>query len=174
MHKSLYKNLGFTIIELIIVICLISMLTAIAVPSFIQWLPNYRLKAAVRDLYSDMQKARMEAVKTNRNVFITFVSGGYNAAGQVGSYQVFVDVDANGLFNAGDRTLAQKNMPKNVSLYQITGLSGNTTAGYNPRGLPCTALGNVEFRNSSRYYKATLSNAGNVKIEQSNDGVIWN
>ena len=65
-------------------------------------------------------------------------------------------------------------MPKNVSLYKINGLTGNTTAGYNSRGLVSTALGSVELRNSSRYYKATLSNAGNVNIEESIDGAIWN
>ena len=45
------KKSGFTLIELIIVIGMISLLTSIAIPAVMKWLPNYRLKAAVRDLY---------------------------------------------------------------------------------------------------------------------------
>jgi len=174
MRKKLHRNSGFTLIELMIVIGMIGILTAISVPAVMKWLPNYRLKAAARDLYSNMQKAKMEAVKRNTDVLIIFTSGTYVPAGGIGSYQVFVDDSPkDGTFNTGEQVLAQVNMPVNVSLY-YNNFTGNT-AGYNPRGLPCTAWGRVELRNNhSRYYKASLSPAGNVKITTSNDGATWN
>lgn len=176
MRKKLRRNSGFTLIELMIVIGMIGILTAISVPAVMKWLPNYRLKAAARDLYSNMQKAKIEAVKRNADVLIIFTSGTYASAGGIGSYQVFVDDSPkDGAFNAGEQVLAQVNMPKNVSLYKISGLTGNTNAGFNSRGLPCTALGSVEFQNNhSRYYKVSLSTAGNVKITKSTDGATWN
>jgi len=47
-------------------------LAAVAIPAFLSWLPNIRLKAAARDLYSNMQKIRMEAIKTNETWAIVF------------------------------------------------------------------------------------------------------
>lgn len=65
---------GFTLVETVIVVAIIGILTAIAIPNFILWLPDMRLKAAARDLHSNMQKARMQAVKTNLNSAIVFDS----------------------------------------------------------------------------------------------------
>lgn len=173
MYKS-FKNSGFSLIELIIILGMISVVSAIAFPSFMKWLPNYRLKAAVRDLYSNMQKAKTVAVKTNQNVLIEFFVGVYAPEGNVGSYRVFVDKSApSGAYDGGDDILAQINMPKNVSLY-FNNFTGNT-AGYTSKSLPWNNnWGSVEFRNSnSRYYKASLSSAGIIKIKTSNDGAAW-
>lgn len=66
------KQKGFTLVEVITVVAIIGILSAIAVPNFLSWLPNMRLKAAARDLYSNMQKIRMVAIKTNQSQAIVF------------------------------------------------------------------------------------------------------
>ena len=75
MRKNLQKSSGFTLIELMIGISIISILTAIAVPAVINWLPTYRLNAASRDLYSNLQKARLQAVKENKVIRVRFDTG---------------------------------------------------------------------------------------------------
>jgi len=70
-HKKTIKN-GFTLIELMIVLALIGILCIIAVPKINDWLPRYRLKSAASDLQSNMQKARMLAIKENNSVQIRF------------------------------------------------------------------------------------------------------
>jgi type II secretion system protein H len=63
---------GFTLVEVMIVVAIIGILTAIATPALLAWLPNVRLKAAARDLYSKMQRTRMEAIRTNGTRAIVF------------------------------------------------------------------------------------------------------
>ena len=69
-----HRQAGFTMVELMIVIVVIAILSAIAVPNIISWLPNYRLKAAARDLYSNMQQVKMKAIKENKDWAIVFDS----------------------------------------------------------------------------------------------------
>lgn len=63
---------GFSLVEIMVVLGLLSILAAIAVPNFIDWLPKYRLKSATRDLYSNMQKARIGAIKSNKDWALVF------------------------------------------------------------------------------------------------------
>ena len=66
------KQDGFTIVELIIVIAVIGIIAAIAVPNFLSWLPDARLKSAARDLYSNLQQAKIGAIKSNKKWAIVF------------------------------------------------------------------------------------------------------
>jgi len=69
------RELGFTMIELVIAVAIIAIMAAIAIPGFSTWLPNYRLKSAARDLYSNMQLAKIGAVRNNANWAIVFDPG---------------------------------------------------------------------------------------------------
>lgn len=71
-HKKTKHPSGFTLAEVMIVLAIIAIMAAIAVPNIMDWLPNMRLKAEARELFSAMQKARSEAVKRNRDTAIIF------------------------------------------------------------------------------------------------------
>ncbi len=184
MSKNLQKSSGFTLIELMIGIGIISIMTAIAVPAVMNWLPKYRLEAAANDLRSNMQKAKLEAVKRNTDVIIIFTTGAYVPAGSVGSYQVFVDdggtnadpgIANNKVRDGNEKIITTIAMPKNVSLY-LANFSGTVSTGYNSRGLPVdNRWGRAEFQNNnSFFYQITLSSAGSTKKRTGNDGVTWN
>ncbi|MCW5199375.1 prepilin-type N-terminal cleavage/methylation domain-containing protein, partial [Desulfobulbus sp. F1] len=79
MIKKYAKNTaGFSFVELMVVIALIGMLSAIALPSLLGSLSEKRLKNAARNLYSDMQRARLQAVKKNKKLFVRFSDGAGN------------------------------------------------------------------------------------------------
>jgi prepilin-type N-terminal cleavage/methylation domain-containing protein len=63
---------GFTLTEVIIVMALLVIMAAIAIPNIISSLPDMRLKAAARELYMNLQKAKMTAVKFNRDTAVMF------------------------------------------------------------------------------------------------------
>mgnify|MGYP001494947463 CR=1 FL=1 len=66
---------GFTLIELVVAIAIIAIMVGIGVPAFISILPEIRLKRAASNLYSDMQSAKMGAVKDNNDWAIVFDTG---------------------------------------------------------------------------------------------------
>jgi type IV fimbrial biogenesis protein FimT len=68
---------GFTMVEVLVVIVIMGILAGIAIPGFTRWLPNYRLKGAARDLYSNLQLAKAGAIKERAEWAVSFNSGGY-------------------------------------------------------------------------------------------------
>lgn len=82
---------GFTTIELIVVIALFAILVGIAIPGFSRWLPNYRLRAAARDMFSNFQHAKLTAVKRYRTCAITF---NQLVGGTTYNYVVYEDADS--------------------------------------------------------------------------------
>jgi prepilin-type N-terminal cleavage/methylation domain-containing protein len=73
--KDLPGDQGFTLIEVLVVIAILSILLTVAIPGFSRWLPNYRLKGAARDLYSNLQLAKMGAVKERGEWAVVFSAG---------------------------------------------------------------------------------------------------
>ncbi len=71
-HSISRKTTGFTLIEMVIVILVASVLSAVAVPRFISWRSNMYVKSAARDLYSAMQEARLKAINQNKDISIVF------------------------------------------------------------------------------------------------------
>jgi len=63
---------GFTVIELLAVIAIMMVVTAIATPTFYYWLPTYRLSAGARQIAADLQLARMKAISQNTSYRLRF------------------------------------------------------------------------------------------------------
>lgn len=69
---------GFTATELIIVVALLAILAAVAMPSFIGAIKKYRINAAARHLVSDLRLAQSNAVSTGKRYRILFNSSNFN------------------------------------------------------------------------------------------------
>ena len=90
---------GVTLIEIFVVLVILAVLAVAAIPAFSVWLPNYRLKTAARDLYSNLQLAKMGAVNKNRDWAVIF-----DKASSPGKYAIASDRGEDGTWEgpAGD------------------------------------------------------------------------
>lgn len=82
---SKHRTNGFTLIELIVTIAVLAILLAVAVPSFQDFFERGRLRGAADAATALVATARGEAVKTGRNVTISF--SGTTAAWCLGANQ---------------------------------------------------------------------------------------
>lgn len=67
---------GYSLTELIVVIGLIAVITAIAVPAFNRYSANANLRTAARDVASDLFTMRERAAAENRQFMVQFSVGG--------------------------------------------------------------------------------------------------
>jgi type IV fimbrial biogenesis protein FimT len=89
--RTLINDFGFSLIELVIVMIIMGVVASIAFPAFSAWLPNYRLRVAAKDLYSNLQLTKLTAVKQNATSAVIFDTGA-----SPGKYFICSDPGANG------------------------------------------------------------------------------
>jgi type IV fimbrial biogenesis protein FimT len=158
---------GFTTLELLVVVSILLIMAAIALPNLSGWARNQRLKGVARDLFSHFQFARLEAIKRSTTIALAFNPG----AGEVGNYTVFVDDGAGGgtagnliQDNEAEVTLRHAVMPVVVTL--TSSFTGDR-AGYNARGFPVLGFGGtVTLSTDSRSYQ--------VEMKQTSGGLSLN
>jgi len=76
--RSMIANrAGFTVAELMTTVAVMGILTAAAVPMFLNTLPGLRLSDAARQVATDLQQLRMKAIAQNIPYQITFSTSTY-------------------------------------------------------------------------------------------------
>jgi type IV fimbrial biogenesis protein FimT len=141
--KSLFKNSGYTLMELSITLAVIAILAALALPNMLGPRADAKLKGAMNNLKGDLNIARMTAVKTSVAVVVQFYSD---------HYEIYSDSDLDWL-PAGERTIRNRVLPAGVSINLGTTDFENDRTRFNTRGLPdnlgSVGLGSVVLSNSN-------------------------
>lgn len=160
-----------------VVVAMVSVLLAISVPQWNGVLANMRLQRDSRELFSKLQKAKLQAVKENTCIGISYTPVAFPATG--GGYSIFRDdgVGGGGRCNSvqdgAEVNLLSTTMSQGVSLISVS--AGLSPMCYNSQAVICgSQQGNIQIRNQSRWYKITVSPAGNLQTTTSYDGAIWN
>lgn len=133
--------------ELMVVIAIIAVISAITIPNMIGWFPRYRLGGGARDILSTLQSARTRAVKDNANVVVLFDPDGNGVL--EGDFIAFVDNGANPNDwnrDADEAIVFQGTMPSGITIASAS-FNGLTRVRFNNRGFP-TNSGAVQLANS--------------------------
>jgi len=110
------KEIGFTLFEMMMVISVIAVFTAMMTPYFISWMQTRRLESATGDINAVIRVARLNAVKRNTTAVLQF------------------DVDEDSYFiTVGGAVFKQGRMPVGVDLKDV---SPGETIVFDSRGFP--------------------------------------
>ncbi|MFC1748705.1 GspH/FimT family pseudopilin [Pseudomonadota bacterium] len=71
-YLSSKKNMGFTLIELMVTLAVLAIIATLAVPSMQSFFDKRHVIEAAEDLYSNIQQARSEAIARNQLVALRF------------------------------------------------------------------------------------------------------
>jgi len=172
---------GFTLTEVIVICTVLAILSAIAIPGFAGWLPNYRLRSAARDLFSNFQLAKQTAIKRGTHCTVSF---NQSIGGVAYDYVVYVDADQDLEYDAGEEVIGSvllSDRYRGVELDTSQGGGDGLSFMNNDNGLPSVAFlsngvtcnntggaesGTAYLKNSKgRTESVSVSALGNIRID---------
>ncbi|MDP3877248.1 MAG: prepilin-type N-terminal cleavage/methylation domain-containing protein [Methylobacter sp.] len=164
------KNTGFTLLEVMIVVAIIGILAAIAVPSYQDMLERNRLKQAVEALKSDMQWMRTETIKQSCNLQASFTTGA------TWSYQIFIPLGTCVAQHVSNGCAAAATSNCNIRTADSTQFSGitmttaaffgfsTTGTGFDFRRGEARSNGRIELSSANYIAKVVIAPVGRVRI----------
>ena len=122
---------GFTLVEMMVVVLIVAILAALAVPSFQNFISDQRQRSAASDLAGDLAEARLEAMKQKRKVIVAANPAWINGWRiSVDQGEAFIDSNGDGIYNVGETFIdANTNgvYDGNLVLFKTTsGFTGST------------------------------------------------
>lgn len=144
---------GFSLTEIMIVLGILTILSVMAIPDIKGWLPKYRLKAAARQIVSDMQLARYRAIGTNTRHGIYFQTAN--------SYQLYSDTN-----NPPASYDSNDTIEKNVLLHQSIICNPNRNPiNFLPLGTATAATVTIQNEKGQTSSIKVLGTTGRIRIE---------
>jgi Tfp pilus assembly protein FimT len=182
------KGLGFTMIELLIVIAMIMIMATVAIPGFARWFPERRLKSAAQAIYTDLQGAKLGAIRANTTWAVHF-----DDSGVPGRYRVLSGDGGDGNWTNGNEDQvkvvdfsmykgdaryghgnALKNIEGNPFGNNITFTTPNKVVLFGPRGT-ANKVGYVYLcnDNGTAFVVGTTGMAGGIVLRKLSGTVTW-
>ena len=152
------KQSGFSLLELLIVMAIIMVVAAMAMPSIMNSINNIRLRGSAGDLAGLLQQCRQAALHDNKYYTV-------KPATVTGAQAAYVDLNYNGTFdNVAPNPEPLIQFPQSVAVVSsgapntanlisqccstFTPQTASTLPSFNSRGLPCVGTSNPPPANS--------------------------
>jgi len=139
------KRAGFTLIEVLTTIMILGVLAGMAAFSFNRMAPKYQLMSAAREIHSQMNYARYQAVFSGTRVRIRFFSNGY-------TLERF-DINSS----------AWITRPRNF--IDHVRIEANNTPTFHPIGT-VSNLASVYISNSAGRFRISLAISGRIRVQR--------
>lgn len=172
--NSLNKDSGFTIFELVIVMTVLSILSMMVGWGVSSLIPIMRLKSAAVELKSNMQMARLYAIRHN-----TFVVSQFDVRN--GHYIIFRDDGGGDITKANnyikdDGEIVYKMVKVNprISILRVKFGAVEGKFAFNSRGAIDGLAGGIYLSHKNNLYRGvTISRIGKITLKSSKDGSNW-
>lgn len=152
LKRVLIENSGFTVIQLLGALALMTVMIAIGVPQYVALQPGMRLNGAAREVLGKLMWARSKAVEENNQWVVTFPTNH--------TFQLLDDTNNNGVADAGESTTT---FDISTDYPGVTLSKSGSDPTFSTRG---TAGGSttITITNTSGSRTVTVNAAGNVKV----------
>lgn len=149
---------GFSLLELMTVVAIVSILSMIALPNLSEWVQASKLRSATQTLMSDLSMARMHAIQSydsgGNGVKILFATG---------DYTIFIDSDNDNSVDVSEEVLKIVNYPSGVSMSACT-FTGNRSVFFSTGSV--SPAGSVTLsRDSGVLMKIIVNTVGRIRVE---------
>lgn len=109
------KKLGFTLLELLIVLLITAILLAMAIPAFSEQIKKLQTKVAMYELLGAIESTRALAVGTNKRAVLLAKERDW-AKG----WEVFIDLNDDGEINDTETIKTERDKLKNIKIHANT------------------------------------------------------
>ncbi len=155
------NNHGFTLVEALVVLFLMAITAAFAVPGMLSWLDKARLNGAVNNIKGNLELAKLQAIDENGAVAVHFYGR---------RYEVFRDNGATiGQHDAGEKFLLKNPLPAGIRIDLAATTFPGSVAGCKKtrfRGRGTCGAGTVCLVNSrGQVKKVIVSSTGRIRTE---------
>jgi len=154
LFMKIFKKYGFTLLEMMIVVAIMGILSAIAVPNLKTYMAQRRLNGAVRQVFGDLMAARQRAITENRSIGVEFTSDHV--------YRIFADTDNDGIRDSDEAILQTRDIYPDYSGVWIDGQS--RLVAFYPNGAGRNPVINFGLSGQATSKNISVSTAGRIKI----------
>lgn len=150
------RGLGFTLVELVMVVAILLILLAIGVPALAPLVERHRAATAMSSLSTQMQLTRMAAISYRRPAVLCPSRDGSACDGGTDwgiGWLLFLDLDGNQQPDAADEILRNEPGPATGSGMRLVGTTGRPRLRYLPDG-----------RSAGSNLTVSVCNAGGVLL----------